>query len=65
MANLLWIILELILGFTQPKSKESTGSPLLGVIVVSVLLLVVILISRHHPESTSKEWYGNANLYQR
>lgn len=63
MANLLWIVLELFLGFTQPKAKESTSNPLLGVIVVSVLLLVVVLISRHHPESTSKEWYGNANLY--
>ena len=65
MANLLWIILELLLGFTQPKAKESTGSPLLGVIVVSVLLLVVILIYRHHPESASKDWSGNANLYLR
>jgi hypothetical protein len=63
MANLLWIVLELLLGFTQPKAKESTSNPLLGVIVVSVLLLVVILIYRYNPESASKGWPGNANIY--
>ncbi|RQO69677.1 hypothetical protein DBR43_16545 [Pedobacter sp. KBW06] len=63
MANLLWVILELLLNFTQPKSKRSTGNALLGVIVVSALLLVVILIYRYHPESAPKDWLGNANIY--
>lgn len=57
MAEVLWAIFELVLGFSLQKSKPSISNRLVAGIVCTVFVVVGILIYLNNPQSSASDIY--------
>ncbi|SHE86498.1 hypothetical protein [Pedobacter caeni] len=57
MAEVLWVIFELVIGFTRPESEVTISKRLVVGIVCTVFVVVGILIYLNNPHTSASNIY--------